>query len=81
MSDFVPASVLQQRPSLGEVVDLASFVEVCKGLSDLYRIGVKVFDAHGKRIVDLKAGSEEFCGYVFEFQTGKERCTATVTRA
>jgi two-component system, NarL family, sensor histidine kinase BarA len=80
MSDLVPLSVLQQRVPLGEVVDQVSFVEVCKSFSDLYRVGVKVFDAHGKRLVDIKAGSEDFCGYVFTYQTGKERCTATVSR-
>ncbi len=80
MSELVPLSVLQQKVPLGEVVDLVSFIEVCKSFSDLYRVGVKVFDAHGKRLVDIKAGSEDFCGYVFTFQTGKERCTATVGR-
>ncbi len=80
MNDVVPASILNQKLPLGEVVDLPSFLEVCKSFSDLYRIGVKVFDAHGKRLVDIKAGSEEFCGYVFTFQSGKERCTTTVGR-
>ena len=76
--DLVPASILNQKLVLGEVVDLPSFLEVCKSFSDLYRIGIKVFDAHGKRLVDIKAGSEEFCAHVFTFQSGKERCTATV---
>ena len=62
------------------MVDLPSFLEVCKSFSELYRIGVKVFDAHGKRLVDIKAGSEDFCGYVFTFGPGRERCTATVGR-
>jgi two-component system, NarL family, sensor histidine kinase BarA len=80
MNDVVPISVLNQKLPIGEVIDLPSFLEVCKSFSDLYRIGIKVFDAHGKRLVDIKAGSEEFCGYVFTFQSGKERCTATVGR-
>jgi two-component system, NarL family, sensor histidine kinase BarA len=80
MNDTVPASILQQQTPLGEVVDLPSFLEVCKSFSELYRIGVKVFDAHGKRLVDIKAGSEDFCGYVFTFGPGRERCTATVGR-
>jgi signal transduction histidine kinase len=80
MNDVVPASVLNQKLPIGEVIDLPSFLEVCKSFSDLYRIGIKVFDSHGKRLVDIKAGSEEFCGYVFTFQSGKERCTSTVGR-
>jgi two-component system, NarL family, sensor histidine kinase BarA len=80
MNDLLPASILQQHTPLGEVVDLPSFLEVCKSFSELYRIGVKVFDAHGKRLVDIKAGSEDFCGYVFTFGPGRERCTATVGR-
>jgi signal transduction histidine kinase len=80
MNDLIPESVLQQRIPLGEMVDLPSFQEVCRSFADLYRIGVKVFDAHGKRLVDIKVASDDFCGYVFTFQPGRERCTTTVGR-
>ena len=47
---------------------------------DLYRIGVKVFDARGKKLVDIPVGNADFCGYVFTFLQGQRGCTGTVSR-
>ena len=46
---------------------------------DLYRIGLKVFDAQGTKLVDIKVASGDFCAYMFTGQTGRRLCTETVT--
>ena len=42
-------SVLQRPIGLGEMLDPESFTEVVKGFVELYRVGIKVFDAKGPR--------------------------------
>ena len=57
--------LLDTRIPLGDLLDLKSFQEVCRSFVELYRIGLKVFDATGQKLVDIQVGSSEFCGYVF----------------
>lgn len=78
--DTSAATVLERRPSLKDLVDLPAFVEVCRSYLDLYGMGIKVFDADGTRLVDLKIGNGDFCGYVFSKGEGRARCTATVRK-
>jgi signal transduction histidine kinase len=72
-------SVLQRRLVLGELLDLSSFTQVCRTFVDLYRIGLKVFDAQGTKLVDIKVASGDFCAYMFTGATGRRLCTETVT--
>lgn len=74
------ADLLDLKIPLGELLDLASFREVCRSFVDLYRIGIKVFDVSGQKLVDLGAGSSAFCGLLFEHAEGARRCAATVAR-
>ncbi|MFN7132045.1 MAG: ATP-binding protein [Myxococcales bacterium] len=73
-------SVLQRKLTLGDMLDLASFTDVCKGFVELYRIGLKVFDERGQKLIDIKMGNADFCGYVFTFNGGRAQCTRTVAR-
>jgi signal transduction histidine kinase len=73
-------SVLQKRLSLREMLDLPSFSEVAKSFVELYKVGIKVFDEKGAKLVDIKTGNGDFCGYVFSFAEGRHKCTATVGR-
>jgi two-component system, NarL family, sensor histidine kinase BarA len=73
-------SVLQRKLTLSEMLNLESFNEVVKGFVELYKIGIKVFDHNGAKLADIKIGNGDFCGYVFSFQEGRTRCTATVGR-
>ncbi|MBU8899002.1 PocR ligand-binding domain-containing protein [Corallococcus sp. M34] len=73
-------SVLQRRLSLGDLLDLPSFADVVKSFSDLYRVGIKVLDARGSKLADVKVGHGDFCAYVFSFPEGRARCVATVAR-
>ncbi len=73
-------SVLLQPTSLGDLLDLKSFTEVCQSFSELYRIGLKVFDAAGNKLVDVKVGNADFCGYIWTKPDGRSQCIATVQR-
>jgi len=75
----VAESVLQKQLMLGELLDLQSFTHVCKTFVDLYKIGLKVFDAQGTKLVDMKVASGDFCAYMFTGPNGRRLCTETVT--
>ena len=55
-------SILQKQLILGELLDLPSFTNVCKTFVDLYKIGLKVFDASGTKVVDMKVASGDVVG-------------------
>ena len=58
----------------------ASTLERRASLKDLVDLPIRVFDADGTRLVDLKIGNGDFCGYVFSKGEGRTRCTATVRK-
>ncbi|MFL5309767.1 MAG: sensor histidine kinase [Myxococcales bacterium] len=72
-------SILQKKLVLGELLDLPTFTQVCKTFVDLYKIGLKVFDANGTKLVDIKIASGDFCAYMFTGSNGRRLCTDTVT--
>jgi signal transduction histidine kinase len=74
----LPASFLQQRMPLADLLDLRSFAEVCHSFAELYRIGLKVFDEAGNKLVDVRVGNADFCGYIWSKPAGRERCIAVV---
>ncbi len=69
----LPASFLQQRIPLADLLDLKSFEEVCRSFAELYRVGLKVFDEAGNKIVDVKVGNADFCGYIWSKSAGREQ--------
>jgi signal transduction histidine kinase len=73
-------SVLQARSPLGDLLDLRAFADVCQSFVELYRVGLKVFDAEGNKLVDVKVGNADFCGYIWTKSAGREQCMATVGR-
>jgi signal transduction histidine kinase len=76
----LPASFLKQRIPLSDLLDLKAFEEVCRSFSELYRVGLKVFDETGNKLVDVKVGNADFCGYIWSKPAGREQCMATVGR-
>jgi hypothetical protein len=76
----LPASFLQQRIPLSDLLDLKAFEEVCRSFAELYRVGLKVFDEEGNKLVDVKVGNADFCGYIWAKPSGREQCIATVGR-
>ncbi len=73
-------SPLERKLKLGDMLDVPSFTEVVKGFVELYKIGIKVFDEKGTKLADIKIGNGDFCGYVFSFPDGRQRCTRWVSR-
>jgi signal transduction histidine kinase len=74
----IEQSVLQQEFPLGDLLDADAFADACRSFAELYRVGVKVFDAAGHKLVDVKAGHGEFCSLVWNVPEGRAHCTATV---
>lgn len=74
------SSVLDRRPALGDLLDLEAFRDICASFVDLYKIGIKIFDADGTKLVDIRVGNGDWCGYIFSNRTGRARCTGLVTR-
>ena len=50
-------SIIHKQLVLGELLDLQSFTNVCRTFVDLYKVGLKVFDANGTKLVDMKVAS------------------------
>ncbi len=71
-------SVLQHNFKLEDLLDLESFREVCAGYSDLFQLGLKIFDSSGVKLVDIKSKGRDLCAYLFSFPKGKNLCTREV---
>ena len=74
----MPSSLMDRPPALAELLDLPTFTSLCKSFVDLYRIGLKVFDEGGVKLVDLRSGAGEFCSYMLCGEGGKRLCADTV---
>ncbi len=75
----VDGSILDKRVALINLIELESFREVMTSFADLYRVGVKVFDGAGNKLVDIRVGNSQFCGYLWEFGGTRQACTKIVT--
>lgn len=73
-------SILERRITLAELLDIKSFREVCASFVDLYKIGIKIFDADDSKLVDIRVGNGDWCGYIFANPNGRVLCTKLVTR-
>lgn len=73
-------SILERRVTLAELVDVRSFRDLCASFVDLYKIGIKVFDNEGTKLVDIRVGNGDWCGYIFSNPTGRRECTALVQK-
>ncbi len=73
------SGVLARRVTLADLLEGDSFKEVMSAFADLYRVGVKVFDASGHKLVDIRVGNSQFCGYLWEFGPTRQACTRLVT--
>ncbi len=71
-------SILERKVELGELLDIKSFREVCASFVELYKIGIKIFDVHGTKLVDVRVGNGDWCGYIFANGEGRSMCTGLV---
>lgn len=74
-----PPSILQQRFSLAELIDLDAFRDVCQSYADLFQISFKLFNSTGELLIDVKGNAGDFCSYAFQFPEGKARCMREVS--
>jgi signal transduction histidine kinase len=65
---------------LSELLDLSAFRDVCASFVELYKIGIKLFDADGTKLVDIRVGNGDWCGYIYQNPTGRQMCTSLVTK-
>lgn len=75
---MVADSILQKQVRLAKLLDLDSFRDVMQSFADLYRIGVKIFDAEGTKLVDVRVGASACCAYLFQHARTKAACTKIV---
>jgi two-component system, NarL family, sensor histidine kinase BarA len=72
-------SIVNRRLTLADILELESFREIIASFADMYRVGVKVFDHAGAKLVDVRVGNGPFCGYLWEFGATRQACTRVVT--
>ncbi|MBM4281335.1 MAG: histidine kinase [Deltaproteobacteria bacterium] len=75
----VDGTVLDKRVAMVDLIDADSFRDLLSSFSDLYRVGIKVFDDAGNRMVDVRVGNSALCGYLWEFGGTRQACTKLVT--
>lgn len=73
-------STIDREFSLSELLDLSAFRDVCTSFVDLYKIGIKIFDKDGAKLVDIRVGNGDWCGYIYQNPTGRQKCTSLVTK-
>jgi two-component system, NarL family, sensor histidine kinase BarA len=73
-------SSIDKEFKLSELLDLGAFRDVCTSFVDLYKIGIKIFDRDGTKLVDIRVGNGDWCGYIYSNPTGRQMCTALVTK-
>ena len=73
------ASFLEQPILLSELIEPDLFTELVTGYADLYRVGIKVFDREGNKIVDVARGTR-LSSWLFDFPVAKRAITDFVSR-
>ncbi|MFH1811992.1 MAG: ATP-binding protein [Pseudomonadota bacterium] len=76
---MVAESILQRQIRLVDLVEPESFREVIKSFADLYGIGIKVYDAGGTKVADVRLGEASLCSYLFGFAETRQACTRHVS--
>jgi len=75
----VDGSIIDKRVAMIDLIDVESFRDVLSSFADLYRVGIKVFDAAGNKLADVRVGNSAFCGYLWELGGTRQACTKLVT--
>src|SRR5688500_6362324 len=79
MTTAARESILHRKPALADLIEQESFRDVMGAVWDLSRVGVKEFDAEGNKLVDIRVGNSQFCGYLWQFGPTRQACTKLVT--
>lgn len=73
-----PESILNRNPTLAEVFEPELFTELSRTWVDLYRVGLRVFDADHNKLVDVQSGAGLF-NYVFGLTEARGALTQFIT--
>ncbi|HEX8823254.1 MAG TPA: ATP-binding protein [Archangium sp.] len=73
-------SVLQRTLSLVDMLDPSTFGDVVDSLGELYRVGIRVQDARGRTLADVKGSNGDFCGFINAIPEGRARSAAVLAR-
>jgi two-component system, NarL family, sensor histidine kinase BarA len=73
-------SVLQRKLTLVDVLDPDTFGDVVDSLGELYQVGIRVLDARGRTLAEVKGSNGDFCGFINASAEGRSRCAALVAR-
>jgi signal transduction histidine kinase len=76
----VSGSPLDEGLSLAQLLEVEGFLEVCRSFSELYGIGIKVYDTEANKIADVRASTGDHCGYLFTVHPTQVACTNLVNR-
>ncbi len=74
----VDGGFLDRHVAMKDLVDLESFREVLASFAEVHRVGIKVFDTTGHKLIDVRVGNSGFCGYLWEFGATRQACTQLV---
>lgn len=74
------SSALDQPLRLEELLDVAGFRDVCRSISELYGVGIKVFDLDGTKLVDVRTADADLTGYLFNVHATQVLFTNLVTQ-
>lgn len=69
---------LDARMGLSDLVDLPSLRDVMAAFAELYRVGIKIYDVPGNKLVDVRVGNGKMCGHLWEFDSTKKACADVV---
>lgn len=65
---------------LAELLDVPTFRDVCRVFSELFGIGIKIFDQDDRRVADIRVTTGDHCGYLFSVHPTKVMCTQLVAQ-
>ncbi len=74
------SSILDETPPLSQLLDVDGFREICKSFGELYGIGIKLFDAEGVKLADVRAGDAQLSSYLFGIHETQVQLTALVNQ-
>ena len=74
----MPGLLLDEPANLRALLDAETFAEVCASFTELYGIGIHIYDADGKNVVDVRSPNNDYYDYLFTIHATKKLYTNLV---
>lgn len=75
-----PKSVLDRKLLLKNLLSSEALAKITQEFSELFHVGLRIFDEEGQKLADAKTDTGEFCSAVFASAAGRQACSQTVSR-